>query len=299
MSMRMRWLSLSILVLGGAAQAQRPPQPSGSNEIVVQGTRDRDRQVEQFVDALTKAPVGGQLARFDSEVCPAALGLPDYQNQAIVERIRKVAGAAGMRVAKAGCHPNVLLIVAGDKADFMKALYAKRPDFFVDQYGWPRHLKIDSEPASAWQVEGLLDANGLPVAEAVSGARPMGYRMVVSTDSSRLRPSSRPYFAAGFVVVEINALAGITTTQLADYAAMRIFTASDPEQIKKSSAPTILKLLDTPMGGAAPITLTAWDLSVLKGLYSSEARQFANRQRSQIRRSVRRDLAQKAPVPQH
>ena len=290
--MRMRSFVMATLLAASAAQAQQPTRPRSPDEIVVQGTRDRDRQVSQFVDSLTQAPVGGQLSRFDSAVCPAALGLPDYQNKAIVERIRKVAIEAGLRVAKANCQPNAYLIVAADKNDFLKALYKKRPDFFLDENGWPRRPMLDDRAVSAWQVEGMLDANGVPVSNAVVDGRPMGFRMVASTDSSRLRPASRPTFTAGFVVIEMKALVGITTTQLADYAAMRIFTRSDPKQLEKSSAPTILKLLDTPIGGAAPITLTAWDLSFLKGLYSSEARQYANRQRSQIRQSVRRDLAQ-------
>jgi hypothetical protein len=153
-------------------------------------------------------------------------------------------------------------------------------------------LVLQQGPVTTWQVEGTLDANGVPVSEAASKARPFGYKMIVSTDSSRLRPASRPYFKAGFVVLEMNALVGITTTQLADYAAMRLFTQSDPEEIKTLSSPTILKLLDTPMGGSAPITLTAWDMSFLKGLYSSEGRQYANRQRSQIRHEMKRDIAQ-------
>jgi len=186
---------------------------------------------------------------------------------------------------------NALIVIAGDKNDFISALYKTRPELFHDANGWPRRPVLTSAPASAWQVEGLLDANGVPVSEGVSGGRPLGYTMVASTDSSRLRPATRPYFMAGVVVVEASALAGITTTQLADYAAMRLFTRADPDKIETSSAPTILKLLDTPMGGSAPITLTEWDLSFLKSLYSSEARQYANRQRSQIRHDMKRDMA--------
>ncbi len=289
--MRMRPLMLSALVLAGSAHAQQP-KPAGSDTIIVEGNRDRDRQVQQFVDALTQAPIGGQLSRFDSKVCPAVLGLPPSQARAIVERIRNVAAAAGMQVAPALCHSNAFVIVADDKNGFIQALYKKHPDFFHDPYGWPRHLQLEPGPVTAWQVQGTLDANGVPVAEAASQARPLGYQMLVSTDSSRLRTASRPYFKAGFVVLEMNALAGITTTQLADYAAMRLFTQSKPEEIKTLSSPTILKLLDTPIGGSAPITLTAWDLSFLKGLYSSEGRQYANRQRSQIRHEMKRDMAQ-------
>jgi hypothetical protein len=289
--MRVAALAVMSVAVAGGGEAQQRQEPATSQTIVVQGVRDRNRQIDRFVHALTDAPIGGQISRFDAEFCPVALGLSEYQNSAITERMRRVAAAAGLRIGRAGCRPNAFLIVAGDKRGFLKALYKKRPDFFENQDGWKRKLVIEPGPVSAWHVEGLLDANGIqPIGAAGRDGEPLGYSVVNSMDSSRLLPASIPYFAAGFVVVEIEALRGISITQLADYAAMRIFTRFDPKALAKTSAPTILRLLETPFGGAAPITLTEWDMSFLKGLYSSDSRKFANRQRNEIRRSVRRDL---------
>ena len=61
-----------------AAPAQIPAQDrSDDSEIVVEGVRERQQQIRRFVDALTEAPVRGQIGRFDWAVCPAAAGLPD------------------------------------------------------------------------------------------------------------------------------------------------------------------------------------------------------------------------------
>jgi hypothetical protein len=276
--------------LGSGAQAQQQPQPDAPQAIVVQGVRDRNREVERFVDALTEAPIGGQLTRFESSVCPAAVGLSPRQNEAIVQRMRRVAAAAGLRVGRTGCGPNALLIVVNDKNQFVDALYRKHPVYFLDSSGKPRRPRPTMGPATAWHVQGLLDSNGMTAAKAVVDGIPRDHYEVSSMDASRLLPPSVPQFAAGVVVVEVKALAGITTTQLADYAAMRIYARTDPDRLGASSATTILKLLDTPMGAAVPITLTSWDLAFLKALYSSSSRQFANRQRSEIRADMRSNL---------
>jgi hypothetical protein len=296
--MRIRTLAFAGLVLASRAQAQEQPQPAASQPIVVEGVRDRNREIQHFVDALTEAPIGGQLSRFESSVCPAAVGLSVLQNDAIAQRMRRVAVAAGLRLGRAGCRPNALLMVVGDKTQFMNALYKKHPAYFIDETGHAKRPHPTPGPVASWHVEALLDSNGIPAAKAVENGVPRDYYITSSMDSSRLLPPTIPHFAAGVVVVELKALAGITTTQLADYAAMRIYARTDPGRLKNASVQTILELLDTPMGGAAPITLTSWDLAFLKALYSSESRQFANRQRSEMQYDMRRSLTEKEQVPQ-
>ena len=80
-------------------------------------------------------------------------------------------------------------------------------------------------------------------------------------------------------------------TQVADYAAMRIFARTDPAKLK-GSAPTILDILEAPMGSAVPVTLTDWDLGFLRSLYASHGRQYANRQRKEMEGLLRKDLTQ-------
>ena len=85
-------------------------------------------------------------------------------------------------------------------------------------------------------------------------------------------------------------LVGLTPTQLADYAAMRSFVRTDPAKLAGSPAPSILKIIDAPADAAVPVTLTQWDLSFLKGVYASTANAYSASQRSEIRRSMGRDL---------
>ena len=280
-----------FLLLGASLVAAPTPlsaQPATDlPEIIVEGTKEYDKQIQDFVGSLTETPVGGQLSRFDWTVCPAAVGLPDEQNRLVSGRMRRVAATAGMKLADAGCRPNTLLVVADDKDAFVEGLHDKYPVYFADRWGHPNKPERQPGPVSAWHVETIVDSNG----NVPRRQRTLKYFISDSTDSSRLYPATGTNMVAGIVVIERAALAGLTTTQVADYAAMRIFARTDPAKLK-GSAPTILDILEAPMGSAVPVTLTDWDLGFLRALYASHGRQYANRQRKEMEGLLRKDLTQ-------
>jgi len=92
------------------------------------------------------------------------------------------------------------------------------------------------------------------------------------------------------VVVQADAIVGLTTTQLADYAAMRAFVRTDPGKLTDAAANSILNVITTPMGEPVPLTLTAWDMSFLKAYYASRLNSFAANQRSEMRQKMSQDL---------
>jgi hypothetical protein len=268
----------------GQPEQQEPDGP----EIVVQGVRDIDRQVGNFVKALTDVPMSGQVSRFDWAVCPNVAGLSDRQNAIAADRMRQVAEAAGIRVGKAGCKGNILLIVAEDVPAVVNWLRSKHSDLFEGVPARQRRALSRGGPAVAWHIEGMLDADGVEVPRD----RETGQYVIERTDTpSRISTTSRPHFAAAVVVVDSRALEGLTVVQLADYAAMRAFARTDPERLRDSSAPSILSIIDAPMGSAVPITLTQWDLAYLKALYSATENRRAGQQRGEMSRQMARELA--------
>jgi len=99
---------LIAIVASLGVQAAPPPSPPSQNaspEIVVQGQRDTERRIGEFVRVMTNEPVTGQIGRFDWSVCPTVTGLSGRQNSEAAERMRAVAGAAGMRVARLPARP--------------------------------------------------------------------------------------------------------------------------------------------------------------------------------------------------
>lgn len=279
----------TALLLALPAHGQEaPPEPEG--EIVVTG-RPLEEQIDDFVGSLTRTRIGDQtIARFEEVICPAVRGLAPSQNAAVTARLRVVAAAAGIRTAPVGCVPNSLLVVTADKEKFIRALATRRPYFFGDLTPLQiRRVARTPGPAAAWQLKGLVGPDGQPILQDAGGM----YVNRSTSASSRGRPQGRWVYEGSVLVVERGALDGLNAVQLADYAAMRLYARTEPVRVA-GKAPTILNILEAPMGTEIPITLTDWDLAFLRGLYASSPDRLANAQRSQIEREIQRDLEGKS-----
>jgi len=111
-----------------------------------------------------------------------------------------------------------------------------------------RQLAAGDGPAAAWQVTTLMTADGELAAKTIGA----DYYTVKGTISpSRIRAASTPTFLASVVVIDIKSAAGLTLTQLADYAAMRTFADVAPERVAKVGVPSILGVLGQRDGRAA------------------------------------------------
>jgi hypothetical protein len=275
-----------------AAPVQAQSEPA-DQPIVVTGQKDTPKAVEDFVKSLTPTGYGGQLSRFEHQVCPAVFGLPKPQAEAVEARIRLVAKSVGIAVAGERCAPNVLLLVTSDKAAFLKELQRHSADYFGLSDRQFRDFERQPGPAVAWQVQGpMMNADG----EELTDDTTQG--MVVNRTiarSSRITEAVHPQFDASVVVVERRALVGLTTTQLADYTAIRALTAADPARLANSGAPTILHVLDVPIGGEAPITMTKWDYGFLSNYYDAQRNLRTAAQRSAIARGMTQDIQGKPP----
>ena len=260
--MGLRRSCIMFLALGFAIPAAAQEAPSGADQEIVVTGEALERRVRDFVGALTQAPPRGQLSRFEWEACPIAIGLAEPQKAAVVGRMRQVADAARIPLGGRGCRPNVLVAVARDKRAFIEALSRTVPRVFADMSRRERRRILNEPHASAWQGQGPpLDADGraleqVRLVDPNTGAITSDpvYMNRTIRPGSRITAPSRGHFSLAVVVVEAGALDGLTTTQLADYAAMRAFAKTDPAKLPPSPPPTILTVLDVPMGGAVPIT---------------------------------------------
>lgn len=221
-------------LLAQPSVAQQSQPESEPLEIVVTGTRDVDRQLRDFDGALTPARSGEQLARFESAVCPAVVGLGPAQKALVERRLRAVARAAGLDVAPEGCLVNTLLMVADDKKAFIEALQNRHPRY-LGNLTVPEIRRLMRAPGSSasWQMTGVVTARGVAVSSDGS-AGDLGFQNRTIEPPSRITAAMRPVFEASALLIERRALAGLTTTQLADYAAMRLFARIDPARLEGS-----------------------------------------------------------------
>ena len=278
------------LLLAAAALALQPATPPEEGDVIVNGVRDRSEAIKDFVGALTAATTDRQLSRFDGrEVCPTALGLSPTQKEAVVARMRVVAKAAGVPLARTRCRPNVFVLVTNDKPGLLTTLAKERGLYFPKMSKEDVSALIDDRSAAvAWQIAGpLLSANGIEMPVDKDSGAAINQTFV---KGSRIALGSRPQFAGAAVVVDAKALTGLTTTQLADYAAMRAFVRTDPSRPELRTAPTILTALDAAPDSLVPVTLTEWDLKFLKALYTTNGNVAAPSQRSAIARKLEKKL---------
>lgn len=280
----------SLLLSAALAVAQPVPAQGAPADqaIVVTGQKDQRKAIQDFVGALTAVPSNRQLSRFEHEVCPAVYGLAKPQADAVIRRIRLVAKNVGVVVGGTHCAPNVLLLVTSDKTTFLKELQHHSADYFGLTDRQFRDLERAPGPAVAWQTQGpMMTEDGVDLTEDTT----VGQVVNRTVDSpSRITEAVHPQFDTSVVVVERKALVGMTVTQLADYTAVRALTGADPAKLADSSAPTILHVLDVPIGQAAPVTMTRWDLSFLKGYYDARRNLRTGAQRSAIGDSMSKQL---------
>jgi hypothetical protein len=287
-------IALAATVLAAAA-ATTPAAAQADDPIVVTGQRE---QIENFVRALTPGSPRSQIARFENEICPRALGFTDAQRATVEQRIRLVAENVGLKVGEPDkCLVNLLVIVTPDKLAFVKALGRDNNYMFGNRSpGEVREILAQPGSAIAWQVEGALNADGNAV--MVQQGTPVNR---TGHKGSRITAAARPYIAGAVVVFDARALDGLSTTQIADYAMMRGFADVDLARLDGASAPTILRALDAPGDAEVPMTLTQWDFAFLKGLYSAPNNLYAPSQRSEIGRVLEQEIggadAKDKPAP--
>jgi hypothetical protein len=276
-----------------AAQAPAAAPPPTDDAIVVTGQKDTRKAVDDFVRSLTTTTSGGQLSRFEHEVCPAVFGLAKPQADAVASRIRLVAKSVGIVVGGDHCAPNVLLLVTSDKKAFLEELRRHRGDDFGISGRQFRAMEAAPGPAAAWQVQGpAMTPDGVDLTEDTTQGVVVNRAVA---PSSRITVPVHPQFDASIVVVERKALAGVTTTQLADYTAIRALTGADPARLGNSGAPTILHVLEVPIGGEAPVTMTRWDYGFLANYYDARRDLGTGAQRSAIARGMDDQLGAKRP----
>ena len=295
--MRKPRLLLTLLALLAPLQARAQP---AEQDILVTGERDRAGAVHQFVESVTLES-DDQIARFATPVCPASFGLAPAHNEVVAERLRLIARHVGIPVAEPDCRPNLVVVVTDGGERFFRELRRERPLLFTDlELSDVRAMMRLEGPVRAWQLVLPHGADGRPL-ERIAWLQmgngppryiPHGYRLPGVMPSLNQRPTRQDLMAA-FVVFDLDAVEGLTLLQIADHAAMRAFarTASAGLPPRRS----ILTLFAERRAGGAPAEeLTGWDEAYLRALYRGSNALSAHRQRANVARTMRRELARPA-----
>lgn len=288
---------MGLMPAAGAAEPSAPDASAASEagaageDIVVTGPNLE--LLERYVAELTAAPHGDQLSRWNEAICPRAVGIAPEQNAFLAGRIAAVAREMKIPVQSGRCRTNILVVVTQEADDFARLLLKRHPKLFGAFGG-------DMAPARA--VEGLLaprpvrwlngsdwgNAHGAPI---VDGNKNFVYSM------SRLEETTRQNATLSLVIVDSTKLEGVKWGGLASYVAMVSLARPSPDAAPEG-APTILSLFaNRDAKRASPTSLTRWDRTYLKNLYSIKANASGSAQRLQMQARMDRGLAEESGRP--
>lgn len=286
----------AIAVIASAQDSGRTPQDQPAQledvEVTARATADLART---FVRRVAAPARGSGLGRW-RKVCPGVANLDRTIAQPIVDRIASTADQLGIEVDGPGCEANIIVIFTVDAAAVARAMVHADPRVFRGQGGgidrggealrgflvserpvrwWTLSVPIDSESGRrAVRIPG--DPGGLPVdaqtAEAI-GCNPndclaAATPVIRSTSASRINSQIVDQIYKSIIIVDIDAVSGLNTTQLGDYLALVSLSQVDPEA-ETGAFDTVLNLFENPQG---VVGLTAWDRSYLSALYGSPSR---------------------------
>ncbi len=203
------------------------------------------------------------LARFEEPICPGVAGLQLDYASAAVSRIRENAQRFGLRIAdEETCDPNMVLVIMEDGQSYLQGLAEERPHLFESlSRAELRDLLNATGPVRTWVSTEMRTRDGLRVAlrenlEDIPQVRVMAAH-------SRIYVPVRRDITASMVLINRDAVSGLSIDQLADYATLRGLSETVPEAASETS--TIQRLFDD--DGIAAEGLTEFDATYLARLY--------------------------------
>jgi hypothetical protein len=298
-----------VCLASNANAAPLPNRQSQPGEILVVGQRNPGDAARDFVQALALPSADKQLARFYEPVCPYVAGLRDSSDELVVQRMRKVAAAVGMKVAKEPCKANALLFVVRDKAKLLASWRKSDSPLLGDDMsdGQIMDLIHSAAAATSWQLLDYRGSDGRTMVRnriARIGVKGEPLQVGISPDNalendwapvSRIMNPVQIGLGAS-VLVDAHVAGGADLRQLADFASMQLFAKTRPQARAGQPAPTILTLLDdATTGRPAPLSVTEWDLAYLKALYSYADRYSAGAERGDLARRMSHYISSDAP----
>ncbi|MDV5823156.1 hypothetical protein [Sphingobium naphthae] len=294
----MRALLNAILLLSGivsvAAHARQDAGPTDvGDSIVVEGRKMTPKEVREgatgFVRTLGVVQGDQSVARWQSPICPAVLGVPEDVAQIAESKVRAIIEDVKAPLAKPGCDANLLIAFVEDGRDLMKLVAYRRPKLLYQMQGPDRRNLVDGDaPIRWWHVTGSGTGGGSPSGGAPSPATggntegggsilPDGVAGSSSYSSSLIRPPVTRSFSVATVIIDVHRAEGITLSEAAAYA-----TFVGLAEVRDSADPPVASILNLFKDGQHPGGLTFWDRQFLTELYELPLNRFGRVQRGHL-----------------
>ncbi|WP_156423730.1 hypothetical protein [Erythrobacter sp. YT30] len=280
-------------------------------EIIVEGAKNQRKAILKYIRANVGEEPAGQYAKFEDPICPSVFGFTDNVAQYIETRMRDVAEAAKAKVAGNKCNPNVHLVIVEDGPNTINELRAKRKGAFGQMLPYARReLSQSPGPVYEWRVVSPIGMDGntdrsKPSAGVSNDLSNQGggvYALLTEDPfkagrtnvKSRILQSVRQRIGHAVVLIEKDAVIGLSPTQIADFGVLTALARPDGGSDASPSRNSIRSLFDVPQE-EAPEMLTNLDLALLTSLYAARGDLRASGQRAAMVRVFERTLEKQSP----
>lgn len=249
-----------------AAPAFESTQSSSPDEIVVTGKLRHQSRSEIHQQARDISVVGNvyhtPIARMEARLCPGIVGLRTNDAVQMIDRIRYQGEQLGLPIASDGCRANMNVVFTDNGQKLLTTMYEKRAHLFsnitVDER---RILLADTGPVHVWSQVETRGRDGQLIAPSEGLLNPPTVSMWGA--HSKIYKATREDITLVTIVIDLEAAAGKTLSQLADYAVMRGFVRTRPSP--DMSMDSILGLFEN--DGPHPLELTDFDQAYLNAIY--------------------------------
>jgi hypothetical protein len=268
-----------------SAQVQEaPPQAGSQDAIVVRGRREPNKKdVRALASAITPAVSYYEpIARFRDPVCFGTAGLSRPILEEIGHRLAWDAHEAGIPLAGDKCTPNILIFFGEDGRKDLAQIRTHQSWIFGNLSTYEINRVINQPgPVHAWNVFEVQSSEGYKLQTNTQGVSTL-YTQIASIIVLPIRHNMK--FSA--IMIDRSSLVGLSSTQIADYVAMRMLARTRPEGARDRD--TILKLFD-PASRDLPSEMTSFDRGYLKSIYTGADNQRSSAKIHLIAQQVVKD----------
>jgi hypothetical protein len=290
---------------------QTGAEPTSDTPITVTGTRyspaEAQARATAFVKAVLPLPAYGQYGRWTVPVCLKLTGITEPAASVVAARVRAVAVAAGIALARPGCRANLNIIFSEDGARTASVILRRRPGL-VARLPQAEKTRLISDPLPVrwWygievgdgsRVGAGAGAAGSAALNSAAGAAALATALPVGPDAistsgysaSLIDTNLSLAVTSATAIVDVTQATGKSLDAVADHVAM-IALAPTRLPPQAPGVPSILGLFTS-----GDDRLSVWDSAYLTALYRMTLNRSGQRQRGQLIATISAALAGNAP----
>lgn len=269
-------------------------------EIVVEADKQQRKTISRYIAEIVEEGRENQYARYNAPICPSAIGFTKPVEDFIEQRIRDVAIAADIKVGALDCDVNLHLMIVEDGPKAISALRREHSQAFGYMTPYERQRLSNREgPVYDWHLIKVVSVDNGADRSVRRSSIPGGYGLLTddnvnaatTTINSLIFLPVRQEIKHAFVLIEKEAIIGLSPVQIADFATMRALMQikdGTSEELRESSILSIFRY--NARYDEAPELIDDWDLAILKALYAAPNNRSSAQQRSVMARSVNREV---------